>query len=168
MSTWQVSGKGSAKGPKKPSAAERTADMFTGRTSQEGSLPSLASPADAADVVKPVADSLEERADRYRAQAFEGQEWTSTLFGNYPVDASLDVSTKAPSSEGAHTVEQAKDHRSEWRLSSKNGWLYLEQLRLGRGNTCAYHYAGVMFPESEVMKLADVIVQAARAYRAKQ
>lgn len=87
--------------------------------------------------------TIEDNADRYRANAFSGQEWTSKHFG-----------------DAAATSNQ-------YRLSTKNGMMYIEQSRT-LGINGAYGYTGLMLPEQDLPALARVVVDAAKSYIAKQ
>lgn len=128
---------------KKPSAAARTVDLFSGKTQSEAEdeAERIRAGADLSESEKS-RETLEEASNRWREAAFTGQEWTSKHFG-------------MPDKSGR-----------EYRLSLRNGWLYLEQT--DNGGTGAYHYGGIMFPEEALPKLATVIVEAARAWKAKE
>lgn len=122
------------------SDASRTIDLFTGKTAQEQAdeAERIRTGSDLSDTEKS-RETIEEASQRWREAAFIGQEWTSQHFGK-------------PDHEGR-----------EYRVSIRAGWVYLEQTdNTGMG---AYHYGGLMLPESALPKLATVIVEAARAYK---
>lgn len=89
-----------------------------------------------------VRESIESAADKWRANAFQGQEWTSKHFGS----------------------PDAQDN--QYRATLKGGVLYLE--KLSANDSGAYAYAGVMFPEADAPKIATVMVAAARTYLEKK
>jgi hypothetical protein len=128
----------------KPSAASRTLDIFSGKTKQEEQDEALRvrTNADVRESEKSK-ETIEEAADRWRAAAFVGQEWTCQHFGK-------------------------PDHSGrKYRLSLKDGWLYLEWQDTADKGKNAYHYGGLMLPEEAVVELANVIVQAAREYKSR-
>ncbi len=124
--------------PKKPSAADRTVDMFSATPAPR--------PIDEREVEVIVSDEKAERVpmelevDRYRAQAFLGQEWTTAAFG------SLD----APG--------------NEYRVSRKGAHYYVETLAKAPGapGGQAYGYTGVMVHDRDLFALTTVLVQAVR------
>ncbi len=128
--------------PSKPTAAERTVDLFTGKSKVEAQDEALriSTDADVSETAKSK-ETIEEASQRWREAAFVGQEWTTQHFGR-------------PESKGR-----------QYRLTLRNGWAYLEQTDSeGKG---AYHYGGIMFPEYALPLLADVIVPAARTVKGK-
>ena len=81
---------------------------------------------------------LEEDVDRMREKAFLGQEWTSKYFGT--PDAEV----------------------SEYRVSLRDGYYYLETLRKMPDAKTAYGYTGVMVHERDLYAMVKVLVQAVR------
>lgn len=133
----------------KLSAAARTVDMFTRLTAEqvqkqsEAEAEALKVQEDIADAPKPAeahsatVGPIEVSADKWRDNAFTMQEFVSKSFG------------KGDSDKGVY------------RLTEQNGWLFLEQFRLGKDGK-AYHWAGLMFPSSDVNELANVFLKAAK------
>ena len=160
---------------KKLSADLRTVDMFSGKTQAEAieAAEAMASGADNQEALRGPAKSIEEEADRYRTQAFIGQEWTSKNFpstNESVVDASSNrtamLSSQAVSGEKQSSPTAGKGQPlSAFRLSMKNGWLYLERLGLTKDGI-AYSYAGLMFPKEDLFLLTDAIVATAREVKA--
>ncbi len=130
----------------KPKASDRTVDLFSGKTKEEenNEAERIKQGLDNVEQSKAGPVTIESNADRYRASAFSGQEWTSLLFGH----------------------PKAQEH--EYRVSVKDGYAYLEKTAATPATNGAYHYAGVMVPEGDLPRLATVIVAAARAYIAKK
>lgn len=126
---------------KKPSAAERTVDMF--------SQPQLdKSAVQAAEVILEAEKAdrvpMEQDADRLRQGAFTGQEWTTAAFG-------------APEAES-----------DQYRMSLKGNYYYLEHLSYEPGKPGARAYTGVMIHEKNLYAAATVIAAAARAKKASE
>ena len=88
---------------KKPSAADRTVDMFTGSTNVEAAQQS-----DVQEASKDAEPSIEANMDRYRDQAFYFQELVSKNFGE-PQD------------------------KETFRLTLKGGHMFLEKKQNGAG-----------------------------------
>jgi len=148
----------------KPPAEDRTIGLFTQKTPLEEAQEALKNQQleDAKEEAKDASPKIEDNLDRYRNQAFQVQEWTSKAFGAVDV---LDASStdKRESNPAGVSTEKSLESCSQWRLSKRNGWLYLEQTRsVGKGMS-AYHYAGVMFPESALEDLAEVFQRAVSA-----
>jgi hypothetical protein len=118
---------------KKPSAAERTVDMFSGKTKLEEV------PVATEDVTETHkgSETIEEAADRWRDRALELVEHFSKTFGEVLEGGS-------------------------YRLSAKNGTLFLEQYRHS-GSKSAYGWTGVSFPEADLYEITNVFVKAAKA-----
>lgn len=121
-------------------AADRTIDIFTNKTKAE-----IEEAANEDIRLEPkLPETIEEASERWRRVAFQGAEWTTKLFG------------------------RPEATENQYRGTVKSGYFYLEKTGNGRtisstgGN--AYSYAGVMFPEEDLPKLATVIVGAARDY----
>lgn len=116
--------------------------MFTRLTAEqiqkqsEAEAEALKVQEDIADAPKP-AEPIEVSADRWRDNAFTMQEFVSKSFG------------KGDSDKGVY------------RLTEQKGWLFLEQYRLGKDGK-AYHWAGLMFPSSDINELANVFLKAAK------
>lgn len=87
--------------PKKPSAADRTVDMFTGSTNVEA-----AEQSDVKDEVKEANPSVEANMDRYRTNAFEYQETLSKHF----MDHSEGKDTFRLTEKGPHMLLEKKSH----------------------------------------------------------
>ncbi len=120
---------------KKPSAAARTVDLFSGKTAVEEAVPE---PIEADD--RPDFEPMEERADGYRERAFKVQEWTTNVFGKHE-------------GEG-----------NQYRVTHKGDMFYLEELKRGPDNKSFYGYSGLMLHEKNFLNAARVIAQAAREY----
>jgi hypothetical protein len=151
----------------KPPAEARTIDMFSGRTKAEEQVPPSVSEEDTMEHRDSGEPTIEEACDRYRAQAFIGQEWTSKFFPNSNTGGGLQTEgVPAQVSDQTDTACQgtASDAKERFRLSCKAGWLYLEQLR-STPQGKAYHYAGVMFPENSLEELTHLFVRCARDRR---
>ncbi len=86
---------------------------------------------------------IEQDVDRMRDNAFKGQEWTSKYF------ARLD----APG--------------SEYRVSHKGDYYYVESVMKTQGGATAYGYTGIMVHASDLLNLTQVLVQAVRDKQAK-
>lgn len=124
-------------------APDRTVDMFSGKTREQETEEAerIQAGLDVAAEAKEKGLTIEQAADKYRANAFTLAEFTSGAFGD----------------------EAAAE--SQYRVTRKNGWLYLERTGVARGGVGAYSYAGLMFPEGELEKLARVFVAAVRDMR---
>lgn len=122
------------KKPTKPSAADRTIDLF-----QAPVLP--AEPEDKEELG--TRQSLEEDVDRLRENAFKGQEWTTEAFGKVEATG------------------------NEYRISHKGQHYYLETLHKIPGAKESHAYSGLMVHDSDLLKVATVIVAAVRAKQGK-
>lgn len=125
---------------KKPSAADRTVSMFAApipTTLDERAVEVIE------DDEKAERVPMELEVDQFRAQAFQGQEWTTRAFGN------LD----APG--------------NEYRVSHKGTFYYVETLAKQPGSASAYGYVGLMVHERDLFALTTVLVQAVRDKQAK-
>lgn len=122
-------------------ASDRTIDMFTGATNVE----KLAAAAEEiqAEQREPFT-GIEGEVDRWREQAFAGQEWTSKHFYQSNAEAN-----QKDSSHGAY------------RISLKGGWNYMECIRRSETGTSAYHYSGLMFPALDMFAIAEAVVKQA-------
>lgn len=129
----------------KPSASDRTVGMFDGKTDQEklDEAERIRQGLDNVEQSKASSDTLEQSADRWRAEAFKGREHVSRFFG-----------LESP-------------HENQYRLSSRDGSLYLEKLGYTDKTDKAYSYAGVFFPEGDIVALAKLFVAHAREYLKK-
>lgn len=130
---------------RKPPAADRTIDIFSGRTKEEeaNEAERIQQGLDIVAQERGPGLTIEQAADKWRANAFVGQEWSTKNFGS-------------PSSDS-----------NEYRTTLKSGMLYLEKTAANPGTRGAFSYAGLMFPEEDAPKLATAIVAAAKAYLAK-
>lgn len=126
----------------KPTASDRTVDMFTGTTAVDKAAAAIE---EVENDKRAAFEPIEKSVDRYRAGAFQGQEWTSRWF---PVDG---------------TGVVAPD-RTSFRWTQSGGFMYLEQVRNGK-NGVAFHYAGVMFPCNDWNELVDATSKAHKAIK---
>src|SRR5688500_13369080 len=113
--------------PSKKSASDRTVDMFSGKTQEElnNEAERIKQGLDVVEQPKrPV--TIEEAADKWRANAFVTQEWCSLLFGN----------------------PKAEEH--QFRVTVKDGMAYLEKTAYGPGSNGAWSYASIMLPEGDL------------------
>lgn len=127
----------------KPSAADRTVDLFSGKTKLEETHE--AEPVETGDTqeTREAADpTIEANVDRWRDKAFEVQEWSTRLFGH-------------PENPG-----------SQWRMTKKaiGGRQYYLLERVWSAGKSAASYASFMFLDEgdSLYGLADVVVKAAR------
>jgi len=121
-----------AKG-KKPSAAERTIDMFSAPAATIDQRPVEV----VAEEEKAERVPLEQDVDRLRNTAFTYQQWTTKAFGE-------------PDAEG-----------NQYRVSYRSPHYYLEAL-VKQGNRPAYGYSGYMVHERDLYSVTQVLVQAVR------
>jgi len=128
-----------AKTIKPPPAADRTVDMFTGKTKVEAVSAAVEA---VQDTEKGERVSMEADADRMREQAFRVQEWSTKNFGR-------------PEAEG-----------NTYRLTRSGEHYYLEILSKRPGGKEAYAYHGNMFHERDLFAIANVFVEAAKAKKA--
>lgn len=122
-------------------AADRTVDMFSGKTQEEvtNEAERIKQGLDILEQPKePV--TIEQAADKWRAAAFQGQEWSTKLFGK----------------------KEAQEH--QYRVSLVAGHVYLEKTGASKGSNGAFSYAGLMFPEGDLPSLARVLVAATKEY----
>ncbi len=125
---------------KKPSAADRTVNMFTGQAPiDERPVEVIEDDPHQGERVP-----LEQDVDRLRAQAFQGQEWTTKAFGMHEAPA------------------------NEFRVSLKGAHYYVETLAKTPGTPNAYGYTGVMVHERDLYNFVTVLVQAVRAKQSKE
>ncbi len=118
---------------KKPTAADRTVNMFTGTTPIDDRPIEVLESEEKAERVP-----FEQDADRLRDIAFRGQEWTSKAFGE-------------PDAEG-----------NEYRVSRKGSHYYLETLHKLKGAATVHGYSGLMVHENDLFSVTAVLVQAVR------
>lgn len=115
--------------------ADRTVDMFTGKTVAEEALP--------IEVIeeepKAEFEPMEARADGYRERAFQVQEWTEKHFGK-------------PEGTG-----------NQYRVSRKGDVFYLEELKR-IGDKSFYGYVGLMLHGPNFLQATRLMAEAARAY----
>ncbi len=127
----------------KPSAADRTIDLFTGAIASA----EAASEKEAATVQEDVKDdvrlpeNIEVAAERWRNNAFFTQEHLSKHFND-----------SEPGTE-------------KFRLTEKDGWMFLEQFRFGKDGG-AYAWSGVMFRGTALYELTSVLVKASKERQA--
>lgn len=133
----------------KPSATDRTVDMFTGKAPVEVAEEArrIAENADLATTEeRGESRPMEDEADRWRSSAFRTQEWMSKHF---------------PVLKG----EPASQFRISHGVVNGQGWYYLEELHSHSGKH-ASSYKGFMVRDEDLFNLTDVIVAAARAKKA--
>ncbi len=118
--------------PTKPSAADRTVDMFAVIPQQERPIEAVEAEE------KGERTTLETGADEMRAKAFAGQEWATKYFGK-------------PDATG-----------NEYRVSLQNGVYCVEALHKKPDGTMAYGYTGVMVHENDLYNLVRVLVEAVK------
>lgn len=139
---------------KKPKASDRTVDMFTGATRLEQQ-------AAAAEELEPEQrepfNGIEGEVDRWREQAFQGQEWTTKHFYNGQTE--LHQESCSVSTELTKESNLKVSIPNGFRLTLKSGWLYLERISRN-GSTAAYHYAGLMMPEMDLFLLLEALLKA--------
>lgn len=119
---------------KKPSAAERTVDMFSAPPAHQEIEPEAIDEEPKADF-----EPMEKRADGYRDRAFKVQEWTTKAFGD-------------------PTVGDTNDYR----FTRRDEWYYLEELGKKPDGKTYYKYAGLMLHKNNVIPMAMVVAAAAR------
>jgi len=84
-----------------------------------------------------LAETIEQAAERWRANAYFTQEHLSKHFND------------------------GLPGKEKYRLTLKDGWRYLEQFRLdSKGG--AYHYSGVMFRDDSLYELTGLFVRASK------
>lgn len=129
---------------KKPNAGDRTISFLDGKTQEEkdNEAERIRQGLDLVATPKePV--TIEKSADRWRAQAFAGQCFLTDAFGD----------------PGA--IE------SQFRITLDKGMAYVETCKASEKSNGAYSYSGVMMPESDLPRFAEVIVKATREYLKK-
>lgn len=126
--------------PKKPSAADRTVSMFGAQptTIDERPIEVIEEEGHEGERIP-----MELEVDKFRAQAFQGQEWTTAAFGH------LD----APG--------------NEYRVSHKGTFYYVETLGKEAGASCS-RYVGLMVHDRDLYALTTVLVQAVRDKQARE
>lgn len=125
----------------KPKAADRTVDMFSGKTKEEEIQ---AATEDVQDAPRAPFEGILGEVDRWRENAFQGQQWTQDVF----FDGDPEKAQKSSSCDG-------------YRLSSYGSYLYLESVRTEAPGKEVRSYAGFMFPKCDVSKLLKSWLQAA-------
>lgn len=119
---------------KKASAADRTIDMFSGKTAAE----TVAAAIEQVETEeRPEFEPMEARADGYRDRAFQVQEWSTSLWGK-------------PTGE------------NQYRVTRKGDTFYLEELKTRGGSY--YGYAGLMLVGKDFINAVKVLAEAAREY----
>jgi len=116
-------------------AADRTIDIFTGKTKEETIL---AAQEDIQEAPREPFTGIDGEVDRWRESAFKGQQWTTDVFYN-----------------GDSAANQKSSSNHGYRLTFRGGWLYLEKVT-NPGDASAY--AGLMLPEIDLEKLAGAFV----------
>jgi hypothetical protein len=122
-------------------AADRTISFLDGKTDEERQR-EVERIKQGLDIVEQPKEpvTIEQSADRWRSTAFAGQEFLTNAFGD----------------PGAT--------ESQYRVTLKNGMCYLESCGVNPKSNGAYSYAGVMIPEKDLPRYAQVIVMATRAF----
>ncbi len=126
--------KRTAMAAKKPSAADRTVSLFGAQPTTIDERPIEIVEDDA----KAERIPMELEVDRFRASAFQGQEWTTSAFGSFD----------APG--------------NEYRVSHKGSFYYLETLAKEPGGKTSYGYVGLMVHDRDLFALTATLVQAVR------
>lgn len=133
----------------KITASKRTVGLFDGKTDEEKAIEAERIKQDA-DIAgseeRGPAETIEEASDRYRRNAFVGQEWTTRHFGD-PCDGT-----------------------EEYRLSIDNGWMYLERTERSErterqaDSGGAFSYRGLFLGKLPSLgRLLKVLVEAYKA-----
>lgn len=132
---------------KKPSAAARTIDIFSGKTQVEAE--------DEAERIKTNADlqedhtreavPMEAKLDQWRDKAFEVQEWTSKYFPRDP-----------------HGKDREQFRVTRKALQDGTKMLYVERVHAGGDGKSVTGYAATMVHEEDFLEFAKVVVEAAR------
>lgn len=125
-----------SKKTQKPSASDRTIDIFTKQTNVEA-----AAEADLDKVEHKPSENIEQAANRWRDNAFFTQETVSKTFAKPP---------------------EEKANVSTYRLTEKGAWMFLEEFRNGKDGW-AYGWTGIMFRSDSLYELTNVFVRAAKA-----
>ncbi len=132
---------------KKPKAADRTIDMFTGTSKVERVA---AAAEDVQSEAREPFEGIDSEVDRWREQAFQCQDWTTKNF--YQED---------------REKNQADSASSAFRLTLKKGWLYLEKVSFVSTENVSvgaekepYSYAGLMMPQKDLFLLMEAILKA--------
>lgn len=134
---------------KKPKAADRTVDMFSGKTHMDevAEAERIATGADLkgeADAERTGA-SMEQKVEAWRDKAFEVQEWSSRLFPHDPDSR----------------------EKTQFRVTRKNGYCYIERVYSGGDGKSISAYAGLMVHEEDFEGLVKVVVEAYRKSKDK-
>ncbi len=126
---------------KKKSAADRTVDLFSQAVTdaKDRELLAEATVEDTVEVPRQ-SESIEQAADRWRQNAFFTQEHLSKHFN------------------------AGEPGKAVFRITEKDGWSFLEQLRLGKDGL-AYHWTGLMFKTTDTYELTGVLLKAAKALK---
>lgn len=127
----------------KPSAADSTVNLFSGRTKVDEEAPSIIEQEEVAHGKS--SESILEAADRWRASAF----WCAENLSQSFPDALA-----------------GKFEGQSYRLTQKDGNMFLEKFGLKKGE--AYSWVGIMFPADDLYELARTFVDAAKARKAKE
>ncbi len=138
----------------KPSAEERTVDMFTGTSRLEVATKEHAvATEEIANETRSQAKTIEESVDAWRNTAFQGQEFVCKTFYQNDLQKCLD--------NNSITLEEPVNG---YRVSTDGNWVYLESLRRRGGDKKAYHYAGLMIPVRDLKQVATVLTEASDKY----
>jgi len=127
----------------KSNASSRTVDMFSGLTRQQVEAEQKALAEEDAVEAHKQAESIEQAAERWRANAFFTQEHLSKHFND------------------------GEPGTAVYRLTEKDGWQFLEQFRLGKDGK-AYGWTGLMFKDSDLYEITNVFVKASKAKKARE
>lgn len=127
---------------KKPSAADRTVDMFSAAVvaDAEKALAAVV-PEDAVEVAKTSAEPLEDRIDGYRDNAMAMQQYISKSWMLQP---------------------EEKAGKETFRISRQGEWSFLEVLRHSPTGGLMYSWSGVMYRTADQHELTNVMVKASK------
>lgn len=115
--------------------------MFSSLSQEATDKEQLANAAvDAPDHTKQ-AETIEVAAERWRDRAFTSQEHLSKHFND------------------------GVPGKAIYRVTTKNGWSFLEQFRLGKDGM-AYSWTGVMFKPDDLYEITGVLVKASKERQA--
>lgn len=127
---------------RKPSAASRTVDLFSGKTAmEEAEAEAMAKAEDVEEHHRPLAEPIEKVMDARRDNCFEYQESLSKLWDSNP--------------------------NEKFRLTRKGDWMFLETIRHKDGKE-AYAWTGVMFRYDSLYEITSVFYAAAKEKKASE
>jgi hypothetical protein len=133
---------------KKPRAADRTVDMFTGKSKLDEVQAAATHEADVVQAERAPFTGVESEVDRWRETAFRGQEMTTEAFHG---------------GDRAKHLESAK--MTGYRVSMRDEWLYLEAT-YGAGT--AARYQGLVATYDDLWLLLAALVRFGRKVDAEK